>query len=127
MDNHSVISYLSIAITITSVSSIIYYMPVFAVFVSVTFLVIKLLVLLFFQVSDLNFINVFWFFNLNEIWERMRNTTESVILIEGKHNLDLNTHDSLFEEDVSDGVVDEIVFWLTGTDHETVFELHSFK
>ena len=40
------------------------------------------------------------------------------------HDLDLDTEDTLSEEDVSDGVVDVVTGGLTGVDHESVGELH---
>lgn len=42
----------------------------------------------------------------------------------GAHDLDLDTKDTLTEEDVTDGVVDEVDRGLTGVDEETVGELH---
>ena len=42
----------------------------------------------------------------------------------GLHDLDLDTQDTLTEEDVSDGVVDVVAGGLTRVDHETVGELH---
>ena len=39
-------------------------------------------------------------------------------------HLDLDTQDTLSEENVSDGVVDEVNSGLTRVDHETVGELH---
>lgn len=42
----------------------------------------------------------------------------------GAHDLDLNTKDTLTEEDVADGVVDEVDRGLTGVDEEAVGELH---
>jgi hypothetical protein len=39
-------------------------------------------------------------------------------------HLDLDTEDTLSEEDVSDGVVDKVTGGLTRVDHETVGELH---
>ena len=39
-------------------------------------------------------------------------------------HLDLDTQDTLSEENVSDGVVDEVDSGLTRVDHETVGELH---
>ena len=42
----------------------------------------------------------------------------------GLHDLDLDTKDTLTEENVTDGVVDKVAVGLTGVDHETVGELH---
>ncbi len=54
----------------------------------------------------------------------MADTTESALWIIRKHYLYLDPHYSLLEEDMSDTDVEEIVLWLTGTDHETFFEFH---
>lgn len=43
------------------------------------------------------------------------------------HDLDLDTKDTLSEENVSDGVVDELLSGLTGVDHETISELHGLS
>jgi hypothetical protein len=43
-----------------------------------------------------------------------------------KHDLDLETEDALTEEDVTDGVVDEIFGWLTGMDHQAIHKFHGF-
>jgi hypothetical protein len=40
-----------------------------------------------------------------------------------QHNLDLDTHDSLWEIDVSDSMVDVVVLWLTSGDEVTLFVL----
>lgn len=40
------------------------------------------------------------------------------------HDLDLDTEDTLAEEDVTGGAVDELLGGLTGVDHEAVGELH---
>jgi len=40
------------------------------------------------------------------------------------HNLDLDTENTLAEENVTSGVVNEVLGGLTGVDHETVSELH---
>ena len=40
------------------------------------------------------------------------------------HDLDLDTEDTLAEENVTGGVVDEVLSGLTGVDHEAVGELH---
>jgi len=40
------------------------------------------------------------------------------------HDLDLDTEDTLAEEDVAGGGIDEVLGWLTGVDHEAVGELH---
>jgi len=42
----------------------------------------------------------------------------------GAHDLDLDTEDTLAEEDVAGGVVNEVLSGLTGVDHEAVGELH---
>jgi len=43
------------------------------------------------------------------------------------HDLNLDTQYTLLEENVSDGVVDEVTSWLTRVNHETVGELHGFS
>jgi len=43
------------------------------------------------------------------------------------HDLDLDTKNTLSEENVSDGVVDELLSGLTGVDHETISELHGLS
>jgi len=45
----------------------------------------------------------------------------------GKHDLDLNTHNTLLEGDVSDGNIQEIELGLTGTDHVSLLELHALS
>jgi hypothetical protein len=40
------------------------------------------------------------------------------------HDLDLDTQNTLSQQDVSDGLVDKVVGGLTGVDHESVGELH---
>jgi hypothetical protein len=42
------------------------------------------------------------------------------------HDLDLDTEDTLAEQDVTGGAVDELLGGLTGVDHEAVGELHGF-
>jgi len=42
----------------------------------------------------------------------------------GLHDLYLDSHDSLLEEDVSDGDVDEVQLRLSGADHVSLLELH---
>lgn len=42
------------------------------------------------------------------------------------HDLDLDTQDTLAEEDVAGGAVDEVAGGLAGVDHEAVGELHGF-
>jgi len=44
-----------------------------------------------------------------------------------QHNFDFNSHNTLFEEDVSDGNINEISFRLTGRDHISLFEFHGFS
>lgn len=42
----------------------------------------------------------------------------------GKHNLNLDSHDSLLEENVSDGDIDVVVLGLTSADHVSLLEFH---
>ena len=44
--------------------------------------------------------------------------------VRAAHDLDLDTQDTLAEQDVAGGVVNEVVGGLTGVDHESVGELH---
>lgn len=44
--------------------------------------------------------------------------------VRSTHDLDLDTEDTLAEENVAGGGVDEVLGWLTGVDHESVGELH---
>lgn len=44
--------------------------------------------------------------------------------VRAAHDLDLDTQDTLAEQDVAGGVVDELLSGLTGVDHEAVGELH---
>jgi len=44
--------------------------------------------------------------------------------VEGQHNLDLDSHDALLEEDVAGGDVEIVDLGLTGADHVTLLELH---
>ncbi len=41
-----------------------------------------------------------------------------------QHNLNLQTNDTLAEEDVAHGDVNELAGRITGVDHETIGELH---
>jgi hypothetical protein len=45
----------------------------------------------------------------------------------GQHDLDLDSHDSLLEEHMSNSRVDIIVLGLTSGDHVTLFELHALS
>lgn len=45
----------------------------------------------------------------------------------GEHDLDLDTEDTLLEEDVADTDVNEVLGGLTGLDHVTVAELHGLS
>jgi hypothetical protein len=44
--------------------------------------------------------------------------------VRAAHDLDLDTKDTLTEENVTSGVVDEVLSGLTGVDHEAIGELH---
>lgn len=44
--------------------------------------------------------------------------------VRATHDLDLDTEDTLAEQDVAGGAVDEVLGGLTGVDHEAVGELH---
>merc|ERR1719333_161444 len=45
-------------------------------------------------------------------------------LIPGQHNFNLDSKDSLSQEDVSASHVNIIVDWVSGVDHQTINELH---
>jgi len=47
--------------------------------------------------------------------------------VEGQHNFDLNSHNSLLEEDVSGGDVQIVDLRLTGADHVTLLEFHGLR
>jgi len=74
----------------------------------------------FFFRLDLNFVE------LNDIREKNRTSVLSCNII-GQHNFDFNSHDSLFEENVSDSFIDVIVSWLTSVDHITLLKFHGFS
>ena len=61
----------------------------------------------------------------NGIWEVLGWTLSS-LWVERLHDLDLDTEDTLSEEDVSDGIVNKVSSGLTRVDHESVGELHGF-
>lgn len=63
-----------------------------------------------------------WIEDLDVIWQGLW-----TLLVEGwvGHDLDLQTKDTLSQENVSGGNLNEVVNWLTGVDHETGTELHS--
>lgn len=58
------------------------------------------------------------------VWQWVSDTSVSSSWVVWKHNLDFNTHNTLLEEDVPDSDVNEVLLWLTSTDHETILELH---
>jgi len=57
------------------------------------------------------------------VWERLLWAGLS-FWVRSTHDLDLDTEDTLAEENVAGGGVNEVLGWLTGVDHEAVGELH---
>jgi len=96
--------------------------------VSAILTIILAVLLVGFVESDFWFINAFWFSDDDCIGKWVVDTAEGLVwgFVFGKHNLHFDTHDTLFEENMSNRNVDEIVLGLTGTDHEPIFEFHGF-
>lgn len=57
------------------------------------------------------------------VWERLLRAGLAV-RVRATHDLDLDTQDTLAEQDVTSGSVDEVLGGLTRVDHEAVGELH---
>ena len=53
--------------------------------------------------------------------------TSSTSGVLGKHDLYLNTHNTLLESNVSNGNIQEVELGLTGTDHISLLELHGLS
>jgi len=76
--------------------------------------------------SDFGFVFDLGFSDFNDIGKDSLDTSSTSGVV-GKHDLDLNTHNTLLESDVSDGDVQEIELGLTGTDHISLLELHGLS
>lgn len=70
-----------------------------------------------------NALLLLWLDDGDGIWESLL-WSRLAFWVGTAHDLDLDTEDTLAEENVAGGVVNEVLCWLTGVDHETVGELH---
>jgi hypothetical protein len=77
-----------------------------------------------------NWLLLLWLDDGDGIWEGL-GWARFAFWIRTTHNLDLDTEDTLAQQNVAGGVVDEVLGWLTGVDHETVLhnqlELNMFE
>ena len=67
-----------------------------------------------------------WLSDLNNIWVWSLWSDLSSWIV-WQHDFDLETDNTLSEEDVTDGGVDVFGDWVTGVDHKTVSELHGLS
>merc|ERR1712038_257267 len=68
---------------------------------------------------------LFWFDNLNDIGISCFGSVDAVFVV-WFQDFDFDTEHSLTEENVSDGFVDILFSWITGVDHHSVDEFHTF-
>ncbi len=64
-----------------------------------------------------------WLDDGDGIWKSL-GWSRLALWVRSTHDLDLDTEDTLAEENVARSGVDEVLSWLTRVDHETVGELH---
>ena len=67
-----------------------------------------------------------WLDDLDVVWEGVSWSVLSAWVV-WKHDLDLDTDDSLTELNVSDGLLDVVVDWVSRVNHESINELHGLS
>jgi len=65
-------------------------------------------------ISDLYIIRDWCFYSKSAVW------------VEWQHDFDFNTHNTLFEEYVSNSLINVDIFWFSGTNHISLFKFHGF-
>ena len=75
---------------------------------------------------DSNWLLFLWLSDLNNIWVWSLWSDLSSWIV-WQHDFDLETDNTLSEEDVTDSSVNVFGDWVTGVDHKTVSELHGLS
>ena len=75
-------------------------------------------------VLEILFLEVLGFLDDDLVGEDLVDASDLAGEVGGQHDLDLDSHNSLLEEDVSDGDIDEVSHGLSGRDEVALFVLH---